>query len=81
MATKVERYAVCDVCESADDVKKWRIADVDGGKRRTVDLCGEHGAMLTELVNVPVARARSKRAVTPISEITTRKRKPAKKRA
>jgi len=82
MAVKVlkTRIRICDLCGSEDGVLRWRVARLEVDPRMvTLDLCSSHSAPLAETLDSKPVPGRKARAVTPLREVTARKR-TAKKR-
>lgn len=78
VVVKVTRVRVCDICESAEGVCRFRITKLEGAFQRTVttDLCGEHGGTVEAAMSaapVPRRGRKSGRPVTPVAEINARK--------
>lgn len=72
MATRTIR--VCDTCEATADVETYEIKS--GDRRAKLDLCGEHGAPLAELLAaVPAATA------TPVDDAAKAERAAKRKAA
>ena len=81
MVTKVVRVNVCDACGS-NETARYRITRQTGRSRTvTVDLCEQHAEGVEEAMAAKPVAHRKKRTVTPIEEVTARKKKPAKKKS
>ena len=73
MAVKVTRSRVCDECNEPSTTR-WRVTALDTGKTATLDLCDEDSAPLVKMLTLVPVKRRKKRTVTPITEVTARKR-------
>lgn len=82
---KVTRQRVCDICESDDNVCRYRITKLEGSRQRTVttDLCAEHGGSVqTAMEAAPVSTRgrKSGRPVVSLDEIDAKKKVPAQRK-
>lgn len=81
---KITRERVCDVCESADGVCRYRITKLEGSAQHTVtsDLCTEHAEGVQLAIDAaPVPRRGRKTAKPVVSLDSIAAKKTSAKRA
>jgi hypothetical protein len=76
---------VCDICESDNGVRRYRITKLEDTRQRTVttDLCVEHHSQVEQAISVAPAPRRGRKTPRPVvslDEVAAQK-KPARKKA
>lgn len=84
MAVRIVKERVCDICQSDEGVKSYRVGLIGDGRGTSPDLCGEHAAPIEKVMAAakatkPQAGLRKPRTVTtPEAIAKQRRKKPTK---